>query len=479
MPEQMLVGEFLPPYFISQLEDSIIISGSFNFGNFRIIYAWELEVDDGEVSLYRQLFIIPYPAEHELKLIGFSKDKQPIVEAAIFQQWHQSLQVFNPSIQSFQNVGVEANHGAILWNPSIRKFSGIEVPYMANRPRINKIVWGFGVRPDTLDPTIVNISMSFYGDGLWHVLLYTLNSDTWRVLGNARLPRIIIRIKQSWGVAVAVAVLRISGQDDTYRVCKFAHLNSAKDLCDAKGSPFHTQQGRFLPHTIPIARNFSRSSVPIGIASTCHGSSTDKSKITRKQSKASKRGHENQKSTKPKPQKTKALANFHLQGPILQFLKVLYNLKERKERDGPFVSDNSDCKYLLRDARQISLIESNINAWLYVNSEKGFRGTKTFIAAMLPVVDQSAGPADQAEDQPSSSEPLPSTSHPTPVPEPTTHPTSPSPEPDNEPTEHTFDQPSTEHQPLTTRQNPGQALYNLSHPVESCAYHSYTPLTMM
>ncbi|GJT91612.1 transposase, MuDR, MULE transposase domain protein [Tanacetum coccineum] len=118
MPEEMLVGEFLPPYFISQLEDSIIISGSFNFGNFRIIYAWELEVDDGEVSSYRQLFTIPYPAEHELKLIGFSKDKQPIVEAAIFQQWHQSLQVFNPSIQSFQNVGVEANHVRIIPGPA-------------------------------------------------------------------------------------------------------------------------------------------------------------------------------------------------------------------------------------------------------------------------------------------------------------------------------------------------------------------------
>ncbi|GKD36705.1 hypothetical protein Tco_1256912 [Tanacetum coccineum] len=202
MPEQILVGEFLPPYYISQLEDSIIISGSFNFGDFRIIYAWEIEVDDGEVSSYRQLFTIPYPAEYELKLIGFTKDKQPIVEASFLQQFHQSLQVFNPSIQRFQNVGVEANHGAILWNPSIRKFSGIEVPYMANRPRINKIVWGFGVRPDTLDPTIVNISMPFYGDGPWHVLLYTLNSDTWRVLGNARLPRIGIRIKRSWGVAV-------------------------------------------------------------------------------------------------------------------------------------------------------------------------------------------------------------------------------------------------------------------------------------
>nr|GEV54609.1 hypothetical protein [Tanacetum cinerariifolium] len=87
MPEQMLVGEFLPPYYISQLEDSIIISGNFNFGD----CAWELEVDDGEVSSYRQLFTIPYQAEHKLKLLGFSKDKQPIVEVAIFQQWHQSL----------------------------------------------------------------------------------------------------------------------------------------------------------------------------------------------------------------------------------------------------------------------------------------------------------------------------------------------------------------------------------------------------
>ncbi|GJR35759.1 reverse transcriptase domain-containing protein [Tanacetum coccineum] len=92
--------------------------------------------------------------------------------------------------------------GAILWNPSIRKFSGIEVPYMANRPSIEKIVWGFGVRPDTLDPTILNISMPFYEDGPWHVLMYTLNSDTWTVLGNYRLPRIGIRIKRSWGVAV-------------------------------------------------------------------------------------------------------------------------------------------------------------------------------------------------------------------------------------------------------------------------------------
>ncbi|GKE33134.1 hypothetical protein Tco_1452456 [Tanacetum coccineum] len=71
---------------------------------------------------------------------------------------------------------------------------------------------------------------------------------------------------------------------------------------------------------------------------------------------------------------------------------------------------------------------------------------------MLPVVvvDQSAGPADQDEDQPSSSTPLPSSSHL--IVEPTTHHTLPSPEPDNEPTQHIFEQPSPEHQPLSPRQ---------------------------
>ncbi|GKA53625.1 hypothetical protein Tco_0746940 [Tanacetum coccineum] len=95
------------------------------------------------------------------------------------------------------------NVGAILWNPCLRKFYGIEVPFMPNRPALEKIVWGFGVHPDTLDPTILNISSWLYGDGPLHVLMYTLNSDTWTVLGNDRLPRLDITIKRSCGVAVA------------------------------------------------------------------------------------------------------------------------------------------------------------------------------------------------------------------------------------------------------------------------------------
>ncbi|GJS42378.1 hypothetical protein Tco_0567421 [Tanacetum coccineum] len=85
---------------------------------------------------------------------------------------------------------------------------------------------------------------------------------------------------------------------------------------------------------------------------------------------------------------------------------------------------------------------------IFGNIKRGFRGVpRPLLPAMLPivVVDQSAGPSDQVEDQPSSSKLKKS-------PEPTTHHTSPSPEPDNEQTEHIFEQPSPEHQPLSPRQ---------------------------
>ncbi|GJT93542.1 hypothetical protein Tco_1082387 [Tanacetum coccineum] len=110
MPEQVGVGEFSPPYYISQLGDSLIISGSFGFGAFRIIYAWTLDFEDGIISSCNLLFTILHPAGHFLKLLGFSNANEPIVEAEIVQQWYSSLQVFNPIIEGFVNVHVEANH---------------------------------------------------------------------------------------------------------------------------------------------------------------------------------------------------------------------------------------------------------------------------------------------------------------------------------------------------------------------------------
>ncbi|GJU72727.1 hypothetical protein Tco_1264132 [Tanacetum coccineum] len=114
MPEQVRVGEFSPPYYISQLGDSVIIFGSFDFKNFHIIYAWALEVEGGFVSSCSLLFIIPYPGGHYLKLLGFSKNNQPSVEAKSVHQWYRLRQVFHPTIQYFQNIGVEANRDSFF-----------------------------------------------------------------------------------------------------------------------------------------------------------------------------------------------------------------------------------------------------------------------------------------------------------------------------------------------------------------------------
>nr|GEV16230.1 hypothetical protein [Tanacetum cinerariifolium] len=83
MPEHVRVGEFSPPYYISQLGDSVMIYGSFDFGNFHFIYAWALEVEGGFLSSCILLFTIPHPGGHYLKLLRFNKDNQPIMEATI------------------------------------------------------------------------------------------------------------------------------------------------------------------------------------------------------------------------------------------------------------------------------------------------------------------------------------------------------------------------------------------------------------
>ncbi|GJY10504.1 F-box domain containing protein [Tanacetum coccineum] len=89
----------------------------FDFEDCRIIYAWALEVKGGFVSSCSLLFTIPHPVGYYLKLLGFSKDNQPIVEAMIVQQWYRSLQVFHPTIQYFQNIGVEANRDSFFIGP--------------------------------------------------------------------------------------------------------------------------------------------------------------------------------------------------------------------------------------------------------------------------------------------------------------------------------------------------------------------------
>ncbi|GJR55431.1 putative ribonuclease H-like domain-containing protein, partial [Tanacetum coccineum] len=131
-----------------------------------------------------------------------------------------------------------------------------------------------------------------------------------------------------------------------------------------------------------------------------------------------------------------------------------------------FIRDSYEKKLI-----RVEKIHTDFNvADLLTKAFDGPRGLRRgvprpLLPAMLPVVavDQSERQADQAVDQPAPSEPLPSSSHPpvlsattesepTLVDEQITHPTSLTPEPDSEPIEHTFEQPSPEHQPLSPRQ---------------------------
>ncbi|GJR95444.1 putative ribonuclease H-like domain-containing protein [Tanacetum coccineum] len=116
--------------------------------------------------------------------------------------------------------------------------------------------------------------------------------------------------------------------------------------------------------------------------------------------------------------------------------------------------------HLYRSMIGYTWIARRIGAWIKVELKVWQRVYFGIVKINSGSLLLNPGQADQAVDQPSPSEPLPSSSHPpvisattesepTPVAEPTPHPKSPSPEPDSEPIEHTFEQPSPEHQPLS------------------------------
>nr|XP_043633009.1 uncharacterized protein LOC122604177 [Erigeron canadensis] len=99
----------------------------------------------------------------------------------------------------------------VLWNPSIRKSVGIQVPNMYDS--LNDIchsfwednIIGFGVCPVTFDPTILKIECIDYKRKLkdvpgisltWKVRVFTLSTGTWSIL-STNLPRDSITLRWS------------------------------------------------------------------------------------------------------------------------------------------------------------------------------------------------------------------------------------------------------------------------------------------
>ncbi|GKD86340.1 F-box domain containing protein [Tanacetum coccineum] len=89
-----------------------------------------------------------------------------------------------------------------LWNPSIKRSINILVPAFNSQPKSDKILLGFGVRPDTLNPTIIKVAYPRGGHGNWYVSVFTLSSMDWKKLDNDCLPRESIRFKRSSQVVV-------------------------------------------------------------------------------------------------------------------------------------------------------------------------------------------------------------------------------------------------------------------------------------
>ncbi|PWA48164.1 F-box domain-containing protein [Artemisia annua] len=111
LPEQL--SDLIPfPFTISHLGNSLVVSSSYYLEDIRFLCAWALKIVGGFVTSFQMLFNIPFPVDHVLKLLGFTKDEEPIVEANVSQQLRRSLQVFVPNAESFQNVGVEGDSGS-------------------------------------------------------------------------------------------------------------------------------------------------------------------------------------------------------------------------------------------------------------------------------------------------------------------------------------------------------------------------------
>ncbi|GJZ66563.1 F-box domain containing protein [Tanacetum coccineum] len=89
------------------------------------------------------------------------------------------------------------NSMLLIWNPSLKKSVRILVPNYLLEADSPKMLFGFGVHPVTLDPTLLKINYPYYGQGPWYVSVFTLSSRTWYKLNSYCLPRESIRIKQS------------------------------------------------------------------------------------------------------------------------------------------------------------------------------------------------------------------------------------------------------------------------------------------
>lgn len=111
---------------------------------------------------------------------------------------------------------------AVIWNPSIRKSVGVFIPFYTNQIECSKICFGFGVHPNTLDPTIVKVSYPVFQKGIWYVSVFSLNNMHWSRRPDFKLSRPNLRLKRKSQAVVG----------------RFIYWGAAEKLVSPKGVPY-------------------------------------------------------------------------------------------------------------------------------------------------------------------------------------------------------------------------------------------------
>ncbi|GJR19304.1 hypothetical protein Tco_0967831 [Tanacetum coccineum] len=102
------------PMCLSSIGNSLILSGSTDETDCYLFCGWSVLVDVTSLTSFTLLFAIPTP--NYVKLLGFTMDEisLPIVEVPGPHQLANSVQVFNISTQTLQNLGIQGVAGSFF-----------------------------------------------------------------------------------------------------------------------------------------------------------------------------------------------------------------------------------------------------------------------------------------------------------------------------------------------------------------------------
>ncbi|GKC67011.1 hypothetical protein Tco_1099609 [Tanacetum coccineum] len=92
------------------------------------------------------------------------------------------------------------------------------------QPKSDKILLGFGVCPEALDPTIIKVSYPRGGHGSWYVSVFTLTSMDWKKLDNDYLPRESIRFNAHRSLGHSLILSGSMDETDFYLFCGWSVL---------------------------------------------------------------------------------------------------------------------------------------------------------------------------------------------------------------------------------------------------------------